>query len=197
MAEAKENTGLAHLEALVNSRNKISVWRNVSIFLVVIIVALLYGLIKAVNSMPVVLVPQSYSAESGRVRVSSDIAANEQYLIYVAEADLKFFTDWTPSSVESQYGRFLNRMAPNIFGAKSVELVEEGQKLKASGYSQTFTATSRAMTRGGVIVVTGNLVRWIGNEVILSEQVTYRMGYRFVEGRLPVMTRFSGEGVRS
>lgn len=197
MAKAKENSGLAHLQALVNSRNKITVWRNVAIFQALIILVLLFGFIKAINSMPVVLVPQSFEADNGRVRVSSDIGANESYMLYVAEADLKFFTDWTPASVESQYARFLNRMAPSIFGAKSVELVEEAETLKGSGYSQTLTVTSRAMTRGGVVVITGNLIRYIGSEVILSEPVAYRLQYRFVDGRLPLLTRFSGEGVKS
>lgn len=181
------NTGSGHLDALVNASTRVKAWRTVSIFLGVIIFALSYALILAVRSMPVRLVPYEFATYNGVYKIEPNGAANAEYMAYIAESDIKLFTDWTPQTIGQQYFRFLNRCAPELYAAKNVELISEAQQVNSSSYSQVFYPSERKYLGPGRIQVSGQLTRYVGERIVLQVAAVYTVSYRFFNG-LPSMT---------
>lgn len=182
MASKDSNSGSGYLETLVNAANRVSAWKAVAFFEAVIIAALLWALILAVKSMPVRLIPQNFAQNNGIVEIKPDGESNAEYLVWVAESDLKLLTDWTPTSIGTQYYRLLNRMTPELYAEKNVELLGEAQQLQKSSYSQVFYPHTRRYLGPGRVQVQGQLLRYVGERMILNIIATYTVGYRFFNG---------------
>jgi len=137
--------------------------------------------------MPVRLVPYEFATYNGVYKIEPNGAANAEYMAYIAESDIKLFTDWTPQTIGQQYFRFLNRCAPELYAAKNVELISEAQQVNSSSYSQVFYPSERKYLGPGRIQVSGQLTRYVGERIVLQVAAVYTVSYRFFNG-LPSMT---------
>ena len=182
-----ENSASQYLELLVNAANRISVWKWVAALEAGIIVALIYALIMAIQSMPVRLVPHNFSANNGAYIIKPNGESNAEYMVNIAENDVKLLTDWTPQTVGVQYSRFLNRCTPELFAEKNIELQVDAGTLQKTSYSQVFYPNNRKFVGSGRVQIQGTLIRYAGEKIILQTAGVYTVGYRFYNG-MPSIT---------
>jgi type IV conjugative transfer system protein TraE len=176
-----------HLDVIANAFSEVKAWKAVSVFLAVLIVALMYFLIDQARNAPVALVSHEMASTKGRisVAVNGEVAGTDaEYLSLLARADLGLILNFQPGTVITQTNMFLNRLTPELYAASNVSLMAEASNNKAAGFSQSFYPDTeiKAYPREGRVEMAGTLVRWQGSKEILRQRSVYSVEYRIANG---------------
>ncbi|MDP3139182.1 MAG: TraE/TraK family type IV conjugative transfer system protein, partial [Burkholderiaceae bacterium] len=172
-----------HLDVIANAFSEVKAWKAVSVFLALLVVALLYFVVDQARNAPVALITHEMAASKGRIEVAVNgevTGTNAEYLSLLTRADLGLILNFQPATVITQTSMFLNRLSPDLYAASNVSLLAEAQNNKDAGYSQSFypDAEIKAFPREGRVEMSGTLVRWQGSKEILRQRVAYEVEYR-------------------
>lgn len=169
-----------HFNLVQNLINKLNAWMFVTITLVIVVLVLLYELNKALNDMPVRLVPYGLDSE---VIVKGGAEGNDDYLARIATGDIKYLTDWNPGIIQQQINFLIGRLTPEAFIKHSQALKDSATGNLEKKRTQVFFPDKWAVSKGGVVAVQGNIRLWEG-DVILENNLrkTFYITYEFDRG---------------
>lgn len=184
---------MRYLNALRNQWLIARAWMFTTMLFAAFSVYLLISLGRAVADMPTRLVPYDFEVMNGPVKVSTTGRTSDEYLAKIATSDLKSYTDWTPRTVQNQYGMFANRMTPALYAKIGTDLSVRAEEIADSERSQTFFI-SHIEAAEDEVRISGTLRAWHGRELLESEQKIYVLGYQYSRG-IPKLNAFrSREG---
>lgn len=175
-------------------RNQILVargWMFATVVFALIAAWLAIQLGAATANMPTRLVPYNFDTLDGPVEVTNEARSSEKYLTRLALADLQLYTDWTPQTVEDQFGRFQNRMAPSLYAKKGSALASRAEELADAEGSQSLFVED-ASASDGKVRIDGVLHEWQGQERVEDKRVRYELRYTF-SGGTPYLEGFRKE----
>ena len=168
---------MKYLESVWNLSRAVRAWRAASLILgaalIVSTIALAYQSISA----PSYLVPYNFATTDKKVKVKPGEFVDKDYLTYVAIADLKLILDWTPSTVRTQYARFLKRTSPELFKSQEITLMNEAKAYSSGSISQVFHPNKTSVAEN-TVTITGRLYRWEGEIQTIKSDTSYVLTYR-------------------
>lgn len=176
------NSGKDRLDSLVNAANRVRAWQITALAMMAINAWMGVQMVRMANAAPTRLVPYEFAANNNYVQVDPEGMNAAEYLVFIAEADLKNYTDWQNRTISNQYARFMNRMGPQLYQAKNIELKKELEQLSRIPYSQKFYPTQRQVIDRRVVSISGTLERYAGERKVLEARVTYTLSYEFTGG---------------
>lgn len=175
-----------HNQAKINSA-----WFFCSIILGVVCVFLAYGLVKISLSKKRTLVPYSFEINKNIVDINDvdENFENNDYLYLIAEADIKLFTDWTPATVKTQINRFINRFSSSLRKQENIRLKNYALDKTDTTISQRFIINTNPKMKGDLVQVTGIFQQWDGSVLVVDEERSYTIGYKY-NGGIPYVVSF-------
>ena len=174
---------MKHINTVSNLATSVTAWMTTSIILGIALLFVTYRLTVVAVNAPSYLVPYGFAITDKKVKVKPSEFADPEYASAIAIGDLKLFTDWTPSTVFKKYERFLRRTTPELYTAKSVELLKEAKRYAKDGTTQMFFVDKTALEDGKVLV-TGDLMQYEGSRRTINKKVTYAIKYT-LNGGIP------------
>lgn len=142
-----------------------------------------FAYISASNSIPVRLIPYNFAIDGREAVVGPHNEETRHYLAHIALADVNLLSNWTPTTVERQYQRFLRRLTPAYYSQMQVQLFAEGERLSRQPETQAlFVKKNPVVINGTAVELYGELKRWQGQTEVLSKRYVYRLDYEFVKG---------------
>lgn len=174
--------GNSHLESLVNARNRINAHRNINYLLAGLLVFSMWNTYRVSANAPVRLVPYNWATARGIAEVSAIGEESGEYLSHIATADLQLYTNWNPVTVKTQYRRFLNRMAGELYAKESTRLLIESEEHNNKPHSQAFFTRRIHFVNSDTVELEGEQVRWEGDTEILRIKGKYTLQYRWLVG---------------
>lgn len=181
---------MRYLNALKNQWLSARAWMFTSLLFAGVSLYLMGQVASMAHNVPVRLVPYEFDTLSGPVEVKQDGTYDDQeYLTTIAMSDLQNYTDWTPYTVENQYGRFSNRMTPALWSKIGTSLMADSSDLANAERSQTFYI-DEIRAKDTTVQLTGRLVVWQGQEQVEDMKMLYELTYQPHKG-IPKLAKFA------
>jgi hypothetical protein len=177
-----------YIELIAEAFSEKKAWRNGFVVMFMLALGLATALVYQSTHMPHTLVPYSFALQKGPVKVQPGVLQDSNYLAGLARDDVSLALNWTSETVGVQYGRFLNRMSPQMYSAMLVKLTEEAKTYSSGSITQAFfPKTTQIITaEANGVRITGVLVRWDGAKEIYRQTVVYEIGYEDASGLLSI-----------
>lgn len=185
MAEKKNPK---YVELLAEAFSEKKAWRNGFFVMFLMALGLAFALVYQSTHMPHTLIPYSFALQKGPVKVQPGVLQDSTYLAGLARDDITLALNWTSDNVGVQYGRFLNRMTPQMYSAMVVKLTEEAKAYAIGSHTQAFfpKTTQIVTAEANSVRITGVLVRWEGEKEVYRQTVIYKLGYSDDSGMLNI-----------
>lgn len=176
-------------DSLINAFHEIHAWRLACVALAALGAFLASALVWESHNATVVLVPAGFAESQGKITVepNSHAGVSPDYLSQVALGDLSLILDWQPLNVAKQYQRFLNRTTTELYARENVRLLAEADQHQKDSESQSFyPADVQVNVKQAQAIITGTLVRWVGDKEVTRTQIKYAVTYSSQKGFLHV-----------
>lgn len=179
-----------YLDLVANAFRAKEAWRMATFVVSAVAIMLAFALVQNTKNTPVVLVPQDFSSESGRMTVTTNGSikgSSAEYVANVALGDLSLILNYTPDNVINQHRRFLNRVTEALYAQQKDALVASADVLRKDGITQSFNPTDvRVSVNGDQVTVTGTQIRYRAGTELQRATVTYIISYKVYKGFLHV-----------
>jgi hypothetical protein len=177
-----------YTELIAEAFSEKKAWRNGFLVMFLMALGLAVALVYQSTHMPHTLIPYSFALQKGPVTVQPGVLQDSTYIAGLARDDVTLALNWTTETVGLQYGRFLNRMTPQMYSAMVVKLTEEAKSYSTGSYTQAFFPknTQILTTDTNVVRISGVLVRWEGEKEVYRQTVVYKLGYEDTNGLLSI-----------
>ncbi|KWA83878.1 hypothetical protein WL29_21160 [Burkholderia ubonensis] len=122
------------------------------------------------------LIPQHLPHDKGAIKVDLGSPFSPDYLTAVAKGDAYSLLNWTPDSIDQQYGMFMSRLTPALYDAQREVLLAESKSHRDEGLTQSFYVT-RSFVSGNEVTLRGILVRATGGREVYRGPAAYTLTY--------------------
>lgn len=146
-------------------------------------ILLSFGVITMAGHEKIIIVPPKIS-QSFWVTESE---VSPEYLVEMSHffASLRF--NITPSNAENQREMLLRYVSPEYYEGLKVELITESERIAKEHISTVFyPVDTKVDTRHLTTLIIGDLLSTVGTNTLPSQRVTYKITYKYNEGRLLV-----------
>lgn len=124
----------------------------------------------------VLLIPQHLASANGEIAVNLAEPFSPDYITGVARGDISALLNWTPDSIEAQYGLFIGRLTPQLHSVEKENLLNEAKQHKEEGLTQSFYVT-KTFVKGSTVELDGILVRAASGREVFRAPATYEISY--------------------
>lgn len=191
MAKDKGEKPPKYTDLTYGLRMKANAWMFAAFLMGGVAVMLGFAYIGAANSIPVRLIPYNFALGDTEAVVGPEAEETNHYLAHVAIADVNLHSNWTPTSVQRQYQRFLRRLTPAYYAEMQVELFADGERLSRQPETQAlFIKQNPVVINGTKVELFGEIKRWQGRTEVLDVRYKFTMEYEFVRG-VPYLRRMT------
>lgn len=113
--------------------------------------------------------------------------ASPNYLQEMSTYFIFMINNVSPSNIDYQYKLFIDKVNPGQQGALKAQLDKQAQRVKRNNLITMFYIKGfKIDTASNKVAVTGQLDSLIGDKMISSKEVVYRIGYQIINGKLYV-----------
>lgn len=163
-------------DVILNAFKSVQAWKSLSLVLMGILIFETVALGWMSSQRTVILIPQSLSNAKAPVTLSLGEPFSPDYLTGVAKGDLYALLNWTPDSIDQQYGLFVARLAPALLDSQREVLLNEAKQHREEGLTQSFYVT-RSFVKGASVALHGILVRSAGGREVFRGPAAYELTY--------------------
>ena len=164
-------------DLVINAFQSVQAWKSLALILIGILIAGAATILWMANNQKVLLIPQNFaSTAKGPVTLNLGDPFSPDYLTSIAKGDVYALLNWTPESIDLQYGAFMARLSPAVHTAQKEVLLSEARQLQADQVTQSFYVT-RSFVRGTEVILHGVLVRSTGGKEIFRGRAVYALDY--------------------
>lgn len=177
-----------YVELIAEAFSEKKAWRSGFFIMFLMALGLAVALAYQSTHMPHTLIPYSFALQKGPVKVQPGVLQDSAYLAGLARDDITLALNWTSDTVGIQYGRFLNRMTPQMYSAMVVKLTEEAKAYAGGSQTQAFfpKTTQIVTSEASSVRIAGVLVRWDGEKEVYRQAVVYKLVYADDSGMLNI-----------
>jgi len=141
-----------------------------------------FFIIKALNTQRTIVIP----SVKGKY-VVLDKSANTEYLTRMAYFLTNLVENFTPQTIKANYDRFLDYVAPEVYGSMQTTLLTNSQNYIATNTSSYFIPKTIKIFKNR-IEITGNRKFIIGDKVVSANTIKITIGYAIKHGLFEVMS---------
>jgi hypothetical protein len=163
-------------DVIVNAFKSVQAWKSLSMVLIGILIFETITLLWLASHQTALLIPQHLPRDKGAIQVDLGSPFSPDYLTSVAKGDAYPLLNWTPDSIDGQYGLFMARLSPALYDAQREVLLAEMKEHKDEGLTQSFYVT-RSYVSGNEVTLRGILVRSAGGREIFRGPAAYTLTY--------------------
>lgn len=174
-------------DVIVNAFKTVQAWKSLSMVLIGILIFESITLVWLASHQTALLIPQHLPHDKGAIKVDLGSPFSPDYLTAVAKGDAYSLLNWTPDSIDGQYGLFMSRLTPALYDAQREVLLAEVKSHKDDGLTQSFYVT-RSFVSGNEVTLRGILVRAAGGREIYRGPAAYTLTYSDAGGGLLVVS---------
>lgn len=183
---------MRYLNALKNQWIYARAWMFSTIVFAVFCMYLLIVVANLANNTQVRLVPYDFSANNGTVKVdASGMGDKIEYMTSIATSDLQNFASWTNRTIERQHGRFVNRMAPQLYSKAGGTILANAKAKTKTEHSQALFIENIAISNN-VIRISGTLAMYVASQHTKNVKMVYEITYKSNNG-LPQIIDFKAQ----
>jgi len=163
-------------DVIVNAFKSVQAWKSLSMVLIGILIFETITLLWLASHQTALLIPQHLPRDKGAIKVDLGSPFTPDYLTALAKGDAYALLNWTPDSIDGQYGLFMSRLTPALYDAQREVLLAEVKSHKDDGLTQSFYVT-RSFVKDNEVTLRGILVRAAGGREIFRGPAAYTLGY--------------------
>lgn len=163
-------------DVIVNAFKSVQAWKSLSMVLIGILIFETISLLWLASHQTVLLIPQHLPRDKGSIKVDLGSPFSPDYVTAVAKGDAYSLLNWTPDSIDQQYGMFMSRLSPALYDAQREVLLAESKTHREEGMTQSFY-TTRSFVADNEVTLRGILVRAAGGREIFRGPAAYTFTY--------------------
>ncbi|MDN8079083.1 TraE/TraK family type IV conjugative transfer system protein [Burkholderia multivorans] len=163
-------------DVIVNAFKSVQAWKSLSMVLIGVFIFETIALVWLASHQTALLIPQHLPSDKGPIKVDLGSPFSPDYLTAVAKGDAYSLLNWTPDSIDAQYGLFMSRLTPALYDAQKEVLLAESKQHSEEGLTQSFYVT-RSFVKGNEVTLRGILVRSSGGREIYRGPAAYALTY--------------------
>lgn len=163
-------------DVIVNAFKSVQAWKSLSMVLIGILIFETITLGWVASHQTALLIPQHLPHDKGAIKVDLGSPFSPDYLTAVAKGDAYSLLNWTPDSIDQQYGMFMSRLTPALYDAQREVLLAESKSHRDEGLTQSFYVT-RSFVSGNEVTLRGILVRATGGREVYRGPAAYTLTY--------------------
>lgn len=163
-------------DVIVNAFKSVQAWKSLSMVLIGILIFETIALLWLASHQTALLIPQHLPRDKGAIKVDLGSPYSPDYVTAVAKGDAYSLLNWTPDSIEQQYGMFMSRLTPALYDAQRQVLLNESKMHREEGLTQSFYVT-RSFVADNEVTLHGILVRATGGREIFRGSAVYTLTY--------------------
>lgn len=168
-------------DVIVNAFKSVQAWKSLSMVLIGILIFETIALLWLASHQTALLIPQHLPHDKGSIKVDLGSPFSPDYLTAVAKGDAYSLLNWTPDSIDQQYGMFMSRLTPSLYDAQREVLLGESKTHREEGLTQSFYVT-RSFVADNEVTLHGILVRATGGREIFRGPAAYTLTYSHAGG---------------
>lgn len=165
-----------YTDVILNAFKSVKAWKSLSLILIGVLIFETIMLVYLANQRNVLLIPQHLANQKEIIPLNLGQPFAPAYLTEVAKGDAYSLLNWTPGSIETQYGHFLGRLTPALHDAQHEALIAESLRHQEDGLTQSFYVT-RSYVKGTEVSLYGILVRSVGGREVYRGEAGYLFQY--------------------
>lgn len=177
-------------DIILNAFKSVQAWKSLALVMAGMLIFETFALGWMASNRTVILIPQQLPNAKGPITLSLGEPFSPDYLSAVAKGDAYALLNWTPESIDQQYGQFLTRLTPALHAAQREVLLTEVKLHRDEGVSQSFYIT-RSFVKGATVELHGILVRSSGGREVFRGPATYVFNYTNAGNGLLLVTGVS------
>lgn len=166
----------AYPDVIVNAFKSVQAWKSLSMVLLGILIFETFALLWLASHQTAILIPQHLPRDKGAIKVDLGSPYSPDYLTAVAKGDIYTLLNWTPDTIDLQYGLLLSRLTPSLYDAQREALLVESKTHREEGLTQSFYVT-RSFVEGNEVTLHGSLVRAAGGKEVFRGPAVYKLTY--------------------
>ncbi|KVP16784.1 TraE/TraK family type IV conjugative transfer system protein [Burkholderia ubonensis] len=163
-------------DVIVNAFKSVQAWKSLSMVLIGILIFETITLGWVASHQTALLIPQHLPRDKGAIKVDLGSPFSPDYLTAVAKGDAYSLLNWTPDSIDQQYGMFMSRLTPALYDVQREKLLTEVKEHQTEGLTQSFYVT-RSFVTDNEVTLRGILVRATGGREIFRGPAAYTLTY--------------------
>lgn len=163
-------------DVIVNAFKSVQAWKSLSMVLIGILIFETITLGWVASHQTALLIPQHLPRDKGAIKVDLGSPFSPDYLTAVAKGDAYSLLNWTPDSIDQQYGMFMSRLTPAMYDVQREKLLAESKEHRDEGLTQSFYVT-RSFVSGNEVTLRGILVRATGGREVYRGPAAYIFSY--------------------
>jgi hypothetical protein len=163
-------------DVIVNAFKSVQAWKYLSMVLIGILIFETLTLCWVASHQTALLIPQQLPRDKGAIKVDLGSPFTPDYLTAVAKGDAYSLLNWTPDSIDAQYGLFISRLTPALYDTQREQLLAESKAHSDDGLTQSFYVT-RSFVKDNEVTLRGILVRSTGGREIFRGPAAYALTY--------------------
>lgn len=161
---------------MVNAFKSVQAWRTLSLVLIGVLVFESIALVYLSGQRNVLLIPHHLAHQKEIVQLNLGEPFSPDYMTSLARGDAYSLLNWTPHNIDTQYGLFMSRLAPNLHNKQKEVLLAEAKKHRAEGLTQSFYVTN-TFVKNNEVSIYGTLVRSVGGKEVFRGNAAYTIEY--------------------
>jgi hypothetical protein len=163
-------------DVIVNAFKSVQAWKYLSMVLIGILIFETLTLCWVASHQTALLIPQQLPRDKGAIKVDLGSPFSPDYLTAVAKGDAYSLLNWTPDSIDAQYGLFISRLTPALYDTQREQLLAEAKAHNEEGLTQSFYVT-RSFVKENEVTLRGILVRSTGGREVYRGPAAYALSY--------------------
>jgi hypothetical protein len=163
-------------DVIVNAFKSVQAWKSLSMVLVGILIFETIAILWLASHQTALLIPQHLPRDKGAIKVDLGSPYSPDYVTAVAKGDAYALLNWTPDSIDQQYGMFMSRLTPALYDAQREVLLAESKTHQDEGLTQSFYVT-RSFAKDNEVTLRGILVRATGGREVFRGPAAYTLTY--------------------
>lgn len=166
----------AYPDMIVNAFKSVQAWRSLALVLLGVFLFETCALIWIASQRTVLLIPQGLANSKSQIELNLGEPYSPDYLTSVAKGDAYSLLNWTPDSIDSQYGAFIARLTPELQTAQRTSLLADVKRHREDELTQSFYVT-RSFVKGSEVTLHGVLVRSAAGREVYRGNAVYAFDY--------------------
>lgn len=163
-------------DMVVNAFKSVQAWRSLALVLLGVLIVESGALMWLASQRTVLLIPQGLANGKSQVELNLGEPYSPDYLTSVAKGDAYSLLNWTPDSIDSQYGAFIARLTPELQNAQRTSLLADVKRHREDELTQSFYVT-RSFVKNTEVTLHGILVRSAGGREVYRGNAIYTFDY--------------------
>lgn len=166
----------AYPDMVVNAFKSVQAWRSLALVLLGVFLFETGALIWLASQRTVILIPQGLANSKSAIELNLGEPYSPDYLTSVAKGDAYSLLNWTPDSIDGQYGAFIARLTPELQTAQRTTLLADAKRHREDELTQSFYVT-RSFVKGTEVTLHGVLVRSAAGREVYRGNAAYTFDY--------------------